>query len=124
MKWILLLFIFLSATAHADAWDATDKNLALAATAATVIDWGQSRWIAQHEAAIRASDAFHEVNPILGRHPSMRAVNTYFAASLIGGALLSNYLSSQHRKWFLGSVVALELVVIGRNKLIGVGFNF
>ena len=111
-------FLLCTVRAYADEWDATDKALGAAVATASVIDWAQTRYIATHATTL------HENNPVLGLHPSLGYVNTYFVASIIGGALLADYLPSKYRKLFLGGAVLVELYFIGNNKHIGIGMAF
>lgn len=93
------------------------KPLAASAATFTVIDWAQTRYITQHP-------QFYETNPILGKHPSIGRVNTYFAGALIGGTLLTLALPERDRKWFLGGVTALEVGVTAHNANIGIRVDF
>ena len=77
-----------------------------------VADWGQTRNIAKHP------EQFHEVNKILGRHPSTAEVDKYFALTALGHVALSKLLedSPQLGDWFKAMTIGLEVGVVGRNK--------
>lgn len=116
---LFLAFFCASFTTHAqDPWDTTDKVLASVALTATVIDWGQTRYIAKNP------QQFHENNPILGEHPSVGKVNTYFVGAIVAGAVVAHYLPSEYRKYFLGGVSVLEIGVAAHNKHIGIKVSF
>ena len=104
--------------ALAQDWDKTDLTLGAVALTATVIDWGQTRTIAKNP------HLYHEINPILGRHPSVGRVDAYFAGVIVGGAVVAHLLPGQYRKWFLGGVAVLEIAVTAHNKNIGIGISF
>lgn len=115
MKWLLLLWLVPLQTFGQ--WTTEDRMAGVTALTFTVIDWGQTRYIAEHQ-------QFYEINPILGMHPSMAKVNTYFAGALIGGTILTFALPEKDRKWFLGGVTVLELGVTAHNANIGIRVNF
>ena len=114
---LLALFVPLQCVAQTD-WTPADKSLLAASTALLIIDWGQTRYIAKNPTR------FHELNPILGRHPSIGRVNTYFAGAIIGNYLLADWLGPTNRKLYLGGITALETVVVIRNKGIGIKVAF
>jgi hypothetical protein len=81
---------------------------------AILIDFGQTMHIAKNP------DRFFEYNPILGRHPSKKAVKKYF----LGAAILANtlYFALPHPydKWYAAGVIILEVGCIGKNYSSGV----
>ena len=56
-----------------------------------LLDWGQTLNIAQHP------DHWHELNPLLGPHPSTGSVNMYFGLATLGN-LGAGLLPSGPRK--------------------------
>lgn len=115
---IALLVLLSPRLRAADDWDKTDYALGAAALAVTAVDWGQTRYIARHPAR------FQETNAILGPHPSLGAVNTYFISAIALGAVIAHHLPRQQRKWFLGGIAVVEIVVTHRNYRLGVGMDF
>lgn len=101
-----------------DEWDTLDKSLATAAIASTVIDWRQTQQIA------KSSLIYHENNKILGEHPSINKVNTYFISSLVIGSLIADNLPSSYRKGFLVGITTTEILYVRHNLHIGVGVKF
>jgi hypothetical protein len=99
-------------------WDRTDSLLLTTALSAMAIDWGQTRSIARNPAR------FTEGNPILGPHPSVARVDRYFALAMLGTAGVAGILTPTPRKWFLGGVTAVEVVVIISNRGAGIRANF
>lgn len=117
MRHLLASLLFIS-TVHAEPWDATEKFLGTAMVAAIVTDCGQARYAVHH------SDQFKENNLILGEHPSLGRVNAYFSTYIVGSLLVANWLTPYNRKLFLGTVTAVELIVINHNRSIGVKIAF
>jgi len=72
---IILIILFTASTCKAiDNWTTTDTILQTAVVSTLTVDWLQTRYTAKHP------DMFYETNPIMGKHPSVGTVNTYFAA--------------------------------------------
>lgn len=107
------------AVAQSSEWKPIDKALLVGSTAMLVVDWGQTRYIAKHP------DTYHELNPILGKHPSLSRVNAYFSAAIVGNYLIAEYLiPPEARSLYLGVVTGVELAVVGRNKHLGIKLSF
>lgn len=115
-----LLFLFFAASPvwATDSWDRTDIMLGAVALTATVVDWGQTRYIAKHP------DQFRERNSSLGEHPGTGRIDTYFAGVMVGSAVIAHILPSHYRKWFLGSLAVLEIGVTMHNRNIGIKVSF
>jgi hypothetical protein len=98
---------------HATDISRDDLNTALTVTAlaAHAADWNQTLQIA------RNPNSYYERNVVLGSHPSVSQVNAYFAVSAIGLLVLSQYLSPQDRTVLLGAWTAIEVYVVGRNRV-------
>ena|SRR6266496_5740917 len=120
MRLFLTLLLFVSALAQAEPWDTTDKVFGGAALVTTMIDWGQTRYIAKHP------DRFWEVGSsrFIGEHPSVGKVNNYFAASTLFYGTAANLLPSVYRKVLLGGVVVMRVDVISKNYSLGIKINF
>lgn len=118
MRRAALLLLLAAGAAQADPWDTTDKVLGAAAVAALVVDWGQTRYIAQHPGQ------YYEHNALLPDHPTLGQVNRHFAVALAGTLLIADYLSPPNRKIFLSVITGFELAVTTRNRSIGVKIAF
>lgn len=79
-------------------------------------DWGQTLNIAQH------GDRLHEMNPLLGLHPSTGSVNTYFGLASLGN-LAAGALPTTPRHIVRGGLLALELANVLRNRSLGIGMS-
>jgi len=134
---ILGLFLFVEDAAAAEWWDNTSKA-EVAAETLIVVDWLQTRDIVRHQSDCSGSSGvalvdlakqcganeYYETNPIIGKHPSMARVNTYFIGVIVGHWLLDQSLSAEHRKWLENGTIMLELGVVGHNQHIGLRVKF
>ena len=109
--------LYATSTMAADPWSQKDKALTATMSTLLVVDWGQTINIAR-------DPSYHEINPILGRHPSEQSVNTYMGAALVGALTISHFLPSKYRALFTGSVIALELPYVYNNYQIGLRIQF
>jgi len=75
------------------------------------VDLLQTRYISKHP------EKFYEINILLGNHPSIFAVNTYFILWFIGVGVLYYF----GLVYILAAVAVMELYVTARNYKLGVG---
>jgi len=121
IAFLLLLTLINSAKAElcpAPDFDNWDKTLSATATAAFLADWRQTQVIAKHPSE------WHELNPILGEHPTIGQVNRHF---LWNGLLISGVaycLPSTWRKGYLITVTAVEVSFARHNYNLGIRFGF
>ena len=94
-------------------WSTLDKTLLVASTAANIVDWGQTRTIAYNP------DQWRELNPFLGDHPSVGAVNTYFISRLILVPVLAHYFP-EYRTIILSLWLATGVGFSSHNHSIGI----
>lgn len=118
LRLLALMLLLLPSTAFAGgSWTRQDIALELGFDAALAVDYAQTRYIVEHP-------AYHENNPLLDRHPSMVEVRN---AVLLGAAvhyLVSDHLSGRDRTWWQAGSLAVEVMVIGHNKMIGLKASF
>uniref|UniRef100_A0A6M3L9F7 Uncharacterized protein n=1 Tax=viral metagenome TaxID=1070528 RepID=A0A6M3L9F7_9ZZZZ len=82
------------------------------------IDYGQTLEIA------RQPNKYHELNPIMGKHPSVGTVNTYMIASAVLHPVISYLLPSKYRAtWQYISIIVSSGCVIN-NYHIGLGVRY
>ena len=104
----------LTAVAQAgDSWSEAQQASGIALGTLLLVDYLQTRQIAKQP------EIYHEINPVLGKHPSLGTVNTYFAGAAILGYLALDALPSDMRSWALGAGIVLELAVTSHNNTIG-----
>ena len=77
-----------------DPWTKGDTYREITAFTLRAIDWKTTRGIA------RNPDEYIEANPLLGEHPSVGKVNTYFIITSIVHPVISYYLPRDYRTAF------------------------
>lgn len=117
MKAALLALALLAMPAHAHDWTAPEKGWAAAWLATRAVDWAQTRHIA------RNPDRFRELNPLIGRHPSLGEVNRHFIVSTALMFAAAHYLP-QYRTRLLQVYVVVGAGYVVHNIGIGVRFQF
>lgn len=115
---LIALCFGMAVSAHAQNWSTQDRALFSASSVLLVADWAQTRHIA------RNPHRFYEKNPILGEHPSLGRVNTYFATVLVANYFITDALSPKWRTAYQAGLIGVELVVIGNNKRLGIKMDF
>ena len=114
----ILSALLLSSTLLAsDPWSKQDKLLEGAFIAASVLDWRQTQDIKNHP-------SLYEQNSILGRHPSNKTINAYFATSILLHAAVADQLHGKWRTAWQAVWVGLEVGTVQRNYELGIRLNF
>ena len=106
MRWLLLLCLFASPLA-AQKRQPIDYGPAVGSTALILADWSQTLTIAR-------DPCYCEGNPLLGRHPSVGRVNTYFGLVTVANLAALALPKTPRRVWY-GAVIVIELVAVARN---------
>lgn len=83
-----------------------------------VIDYGQTLNIA------RNPEAFREVNPILGDHPSVSAVTRYTMASMAIKNVVFFSLPEKYRYYWAGAQIGISASLVAHNTSIGLKVDF
>ena len=96
-----------------DPWSDMQTASGVALGTLLVVDYLQTRQIAKQP------ETYTEMNVILGKHPSIGKVNSYFAASAILGYIALDTLPADMRSWALGAGIVLELAVTAHNNTMG-----
>ncbi len=119
MKTLITVILFLSLTSpvHAE-WTKKDTAFQLTYTAVHLADWGQTLDIA------RNPDSYYEINPIVGKHPSVGRVNTYMALSLIVHTGISYLLPSKYRRWWQIGTIGVTTSLVIHNNSVGLKVRF
>ncbi len=116
---IIIFILFIPFTSFAsDDWTKEDTMREVAWGVIHVIDWGQTL-----EAA-RQPDKYHELNPILGRHPSIGNVNVYMGLSAIGHLGISYILPKKIRPYWQWVSIGVSGACIINNFNVGLGVKF
>ena len=119
-KLLIVSIAMVSSIAHSQPmkdWNDIDKKLFIASEVVILADWNQTLQ------AARNPNRYAENNLILGRHPSIGYVNSYFAGALVANYFVADYFSN-YRTQYLGTVIAAELIVVGKNRAIGLKIGF
>jgi hypothetical protein len=117
IKFAILAFVLLSSAVKADEWSTVEKYKQGAVIALFALDMGQTLDIKNHPDQ-------HETNPILGEHPSDKRIYSYFITAAILHTVLADALPTRQRGWLQDGTIALEVVVIGSNKSLGLKIKF
>jgi hypothetical protein len=120
VKTILALILLISTSAFADEWRTADTYREIAFQALNIVDWGQTRYIAQNP------DRFYESESawIIGKHPSVETVDTFMVVSAILHPLVAYYLPSSWRSAFQYITIGDKLNATIGNATIGVRISF
>ena len=86
-------------------------------TALLVGDWGQTRYISTH-------DRYTELNFAIGKNPSLKRVNIYFAAAITANVTIGLLLPEKKRAIFGKAVSGMQASFFLHNKTAGIGFNY
>lgn len=122
----------------AKGWNQNDTALLIL----EIIDWGQTRYISKYgiekktivepgdiinpepEVYTLTEEKYHEINPILGPHPSLGKVNTYFLICIGTDILVAQYANPKIHKWWQTIGIILETYCVANNWRIGVKIDF
>ena len=115
---IAIILVLLTSTASAERLRGTDLNLELAWTAMHVIDWAQTRRIANEP------ENFSEKNQILGEHPSVGRVNAYMGLTLGLHWLIATKLPPVPRRIFQIFTIGVTAEAVHNNIQVGIRLDF
>jgi hypothetical protein len=143
LKSFILLSIMLCATNSFafDDWSKQDVAMQVTYSIVHIIDWGQTRDISRHKnqtefdslpsnearqkyLAEYGSKTYTEINPILGKRPSILKVDSYMATTLVLNAVVTHVLPSDYRPYWQGLGIAFEVWVVGSNYNLGLKMNW
>lgn len=83
-----------------------------------VVDAAQTMQLKHHRTTL------HETNPILGPKPSDKKIIAYFTTVFLVHVGAVYLLPPEYRSYLQDGTIGLELVVIGRNKSLGLDIKF
>lgn len=114
---IVIIVLLISSPVFGSDWSKKDTAYQLTYTALHIIDWGQTRNIVNN-------GRYYDNNPVLGKHPSMGEVNTYFILTLLGYTTISYILPSKYRRYWQVGTIVIQSGVVGHNFNIGLKVDF
>lgn len=128
MKTIISVFVLIVACTSvqaADPWSKSDITREVAYLALHVADWGQTRNIVHRaDTGCDGQPTCIERNPILGRNPSIKRVDTYFAVTALAHVAISHALTHEWRNGWQYITIGVEAGYVGNNYSIGLNIDF
>ena len=113
----VIILVLFPVIAHAE-WNSGDTAREIVWQGLHVVDWGQTLEIARNPID------YHEVNPVIGRHPSVGKVNIYMLSSAIIHAGISYVLPDKVRPYWQYFSIGVSGACMARNLNIGLGVRF
>jgi len=123
---IIALLIVLAMTTPASAFDEwSERDIALEFTWVTInlVDWSQTRWMAQHDWKWNKK-CYHENNPVLGKYPKVSEVDLYFAAGTLLHIGVTHVLPKEYRPYWQYVWIIGSSVTVMHNNRLGAGLRF
>lgn len=114
----LFLFFVLLFPLSALAWNKTDTQREIIWQLIHIVDWGQTVDIAKFP------DHYQEINPLLGKHPSVNDVNRYMVVSSVTHYIISRSLKPKYRKYWQYVTIGITGTLITHNYNVGLRVNF
>lgn len=99
-------------------WKDTDTEWQAAYLLLHAVDWGQTRSIAKNP------DDYYEVNPLIGRHPSLKRVDRYMAVSAVAHTAIAYVLPPQWRRHFQRVTLSVKAGLVDQNYSIGLTIDY
>jgi hypothetical protein len=98
----------------------TDMNIALYSTYSILhfIDYGQTLNIAKNP------DKYYEMNPLLGKYPTVDKVNLYFISTYIINSAIIYILPNEYKNIWMTGIIGVEVLCVGKNINSGIKINF
>lgn len=106
-----------SSAASAREWTGQQRAWAAAALGLSLVDWGQTRHIARHP------EKYRELNPLLGKHPSLGDVNRHRIVTT-GLLMAAAHWLPEHRDLILKVWVGVQVANTARNFTVGLKVDF
>jgi len=114
----VLLFLVSAKGMAADKWSTQDVALEITwQVLHSLIDWPQTIHIAKNP-------RYHEVNPLIGRHPSVAKVNVWFLTTALLHPVITHYLPKEYRLPWQALSLTVSSVCVFHNFLIGIKIDF
>jgi len=130
---LIVLLLAAPSTRALDRWTWQDTAWEAGYFGLALLDWRQTIYIASpHGVNFPAPGStywppaypHHEINPVLGSHPSIGRVTTYFALTSAAHLGIALALPNPWRRCFQVGTVGLEGFMVARNYHLGVSVHF
>jgi hypothetical protein len=103
---------------YADEWTSADTYREVVYLAVDSVDWAQTRNIA------RSNGLYYEQNNAIGRHPSVRQVDRYFAEAALAHVGIAYTLPKNWRAGFQYVSIGVELGWVSHNRQLNISARF
>jgi hypothetical protein len=127
----LLLLLLSSPAFAADPWTTADTWRETAYLVVDAVDWLQTRNMARSNWTARVyGDTWYqdhyisEVNPIMGKHPSVKRVDRFFALEMLTHFGFAYALPKDWRAGFQYVSIGVELGFVQHNRTMGISAKF
>jgi hypothetical protein len=123
MKKLVLIFLLIlipypvQAYQFCENWTKTDTSFESIYVGLTIIDWGQTRNMVKE-------GGYHEINPLLGRHPSLDTVDTLIPLGIVAHGLISMALPPKYRRYWQFLFIGGEIAAVWNNYNVGLRIDF
>lgn len=127
MRLLFFALALFSVSVQADEWTYADTYRETAFQVLHVIDWGQTRYIAEHpDYGINQSGKYHEVDSawLIGKNPSVIDVDRLMLATAILHPIISYYIPRGWREAFQYLTIGMKLNNVIGNASIGIKVEF
>lgn len=121
MKYLIPLLLLIPDFCEADEWSKADTAREAAYLILHVVDWGQTRNIVHRH---QRGEDYWEANPILGKYPSIKRVDSYMAFSMLAHIGIAYVLPRGWRESFQYTTAGLKTGLIINNNSIGLRVDF
>lgn len=98
-------------------WSSADTRRELGWQAVNIIDWKQTRVISK-------DTKYEELNPLLGKYPSTRAVDNFFLVSTVLHSATSCALEPTNRRYWQYISLLFSSAAVINNRRLGIRINF
>lgn len=108
---------------HSEWWtdDPVTNGLMISANTLMIIDWAQTRHIADNPSRFREDGIMRQ---FIGEHPKSGKTNKYFLGTIIANNALGAILPKKYKKTYYGILNLVYLSVTTDNASIGIKMNF
>jgi len=110
----LFCAVFAAPALASDPWKPEEQVAGAALGALILVDYLQTRQIAKYP------EQYHEVNLILGEHPSIGKVNNYFMIASALTYIFIDALPSEYRSYVLAAGIVVQAGVVAGNFNLGI----
>ena len=120
MKTLIIAILLFSTSAFADNWTTADTYREVAFQTLNVIDWGQTRYIAQNPNKYYE----HDYSGLIGSNPTTGRIDAFMVESAVLHFIVAYYLPESWRTPFQYLTIGGKLNATIGNASIGIQMSF